>query len=87
MSYYNKIRNLFSNLENDNFSFDELAGTIKLAYLKFKREKLSQEAIFNRLAHWILEKEKLSDDYFEAARIVVAFFVQNCEVFEFEASK
>lgn len=87
VSYYNKIRNLFSNLENDNFSFDELAGTIKLAYLKFKREKLSQEAIFNRLAHWILEKEKLSDDYFEAARIVVAFFVQNCEVFEFEASK
>lgn len=82
--YYNKIKDQFSNLEGPGFSFDELATTIKLAYFKFKREQLDQEEIFNHLANWILEKEQLPQDYSEASRIIVAFFVQNCEVFEVE---
>ena len=82
--YYNKIKDQFSDLEGSDFSFDELAATIKLAYFKFKREKLDQEGIFNHLANWIREKEQLSEDYLEASRIIVAFFVQNCEVFEVE---
>ena len=82
--YYNKIKDQFSNLEGPDFSFDELATTIKLAYFKFKREQLDQEEIFNHLADWILTKEQLPQDYSEASRIIVAFFVQNCEVFEVE---
>lgn len=84
--YYNKIKDQFSNLEGPGFSFNELAATIKLAYIKFKREELDQEEIFNHLADWIREKEQLSEDYLEASRIIVAFFVQNCEVFEVENS-
>lgn len=87
MGYYNKIKEQFSNMEGDDFSFDELADEIHLAYHKLKREKLSQTELFNRLANWILEKEKLDDSYLEAARIIVAFFVQNCEVFEVENAK
>lgn len=82
--YYNKIKDQFSNLEDPDFSFDELATTIKLAYFKFKREQLDQEEIFNHLADWILAKEQLPQDYLEASRIIVAFSVQNCEVFEVE---
>lgn len=82
--YYNKIKDQFSNLEGPDFSFNELATTIKLAYFKFKRDQLGQEEIFNHLADWIREKEQLSEEYSEASRIIVAFFVQNCEVFEVE---
>ncbi len=84
MGYYNKIRDQFSSMEGNSFSFDDLATTIKLAYIKFKREGLSQSEVFNHLAHWILDKEHLENDFIEAARILVAFFVQNCEVFEVE---
>lgn len=87
MGYYNKIRDEFSNIAGDSFYFDDLAATMKLAYIKLKREKLSQGAIFDQLANWILEKEHLEREYLEAARIVVAFFVQNCEVFEVENAK
>ena len=87
MGYYNKIKDEFSNMAGDSFYFDDLATTIKLAYIKFKREKLSQGEIFNQLANWILEKEHLEREYLEAARIIVAFFVQNCEVFEVENAK
>ncbi|MFR0771368.1 MAG: ABC-three component system protein [Limosilactobacillus pontis] len=51
MGYYNKIRDQFSSMEGNSFSFDDLATTIKLAYIKFKREGLSQSEVFNHLAH------------------------------------
>lgn len=63
MGYYNKIKDEFSNMAGDSFYFDDLATTIKLAYIKFKREKLSQGEIFNQLANWILEKEHLEREY------------------------
>lgn len=87
MGYYNKIRDEFSNMAGNSFYFDDLAATMKLAYIKLKREKLSQGEIFNQLANWILNKENLENEYLEAARIIVAFFVQNCEVFEVENAK
>lgn len=85
--YYNKIRRQFSDLEGKDFGFDELAATIKLAYIKLKKENLSQTEIFSRLAQWIRDQESLSDEYMESSRILVAFFVQNCEVFEIETAK
>ncbi|MGL5899843.1 MAG: hypothetical protein ACRCZW_09330 [Lactobacillaceae bacterium] len=30
------------------------------------------------MANWILNKENLGNEYLEAARIIVAFFAQNC---------
>lgn len=87
MGYYNKIRDEFSNMAGDSFYFDDLATTMKLAYVKFKREKLDQEEIFEQLANWILKKANLEKEYSIAVRIIVAFFVQNCEVFEVENAK
>lgn len=78
MGYYNKIKDEFSNMAGDSFQFDDLVATRKLAYIKFKREKLSQGEIFNQLANWILNKENWGNEYLEAARIIVAFFAQNC---------
>ena len=46
-----------------------------------------REKTFKELTDFILDKEKLTDKYYEAARIVVAFFVANCEVFEVENAK
>lgn len=85
--YYNWIRERFSQLENGTFMFEILAMQIKTAYLRFKGMGYGREKIFKVLTDFILEKEKLTDRYYEAARIVVAFFVANCEVFEVENAK
>ena len=84
--YYNKIKEQFSNLTSKGFVFRDLAATIRLAYVKLNREGLSQSEIFNRIAKWIIKEENLSEHYFEAARAIVAYFVQDCEVFEVENS-
>lgn len=85
--YYNWIRERFSQLENEAFMFEILAMQIKTAYLRFKRMGYGREKIFKVLTDFILEKEKLTDRYYEAVRIIVAFFVANCEVFEVENAK
>ena len=85
--YYNWIRERFSQLENETFMFEILAMQIKTAYLRFKRMGYDREKTFKELTDFILDKEKLTDKYYEAARIVVAFFVANCEVFEVENAK
>lgn len=46
----------------------------------------SQETIYYDIVEWLMHKLSLSNDYRTACEIVVAFFVQNCEVFD-EISK
>lgn len=84
--YYNKIKEQFSSMTRKGLEFEDLAATIRLAYVKLNSGGLSQVEIFNRLAHWIIKEENLSEHYFEAARAIVAYFVQDCEVFDVENS-
>lgn len=79
LSYYRYIETIFSE-STDNF--DEIAGEIKLSSMKLEKAGLSQEEVINSLAEWIHNKAFIGNNKGKlACRIVVCFFIQNCEVF------
>lgn len=80
-SYYLLIRKLFADLDKNNNSttFDSIASQIKSFYLKVKTITSDQEQIYNHIAAWLYDKNKIGS--IEAYKIIVSFFVQNCEVF------
>ncbi|MCW6665280.1 hypothetical protein NHG32_06260 [Aerococcaceae bacterium NML191219] len=84
LQYYNFIRKLFSEL--DSFSdnrFNIIASEVKLAYETIYPTCSSQEETFAKISEWIMHQLNMdhSQKYRIACDIVVAFFVQNCEVF------
>ena len=53
-----------------------------IAMEKLEKAGLSQEEVINKLAEWIHHKAFIGEDKgMLACRIVVCFFIQNCEVF------
>lgn len=78
--YYPFIREEFRRLEcNDSFSFDALSSQMKSCFSKMDRLTSDKSLIFKNITHWI--QQKTASDNSEACEIIVAFFVQNCEVF------
>ena len=87
LRYYNFINDMFSAMERDRTcDFDLIASEVNTAYKKLDVGNLSQEDIVNQLAAWIRNKSRVGSKYMRACHIVVAFFIQNCEVFR-EISK
>lgn len=87
LRYYNYIDGLFSLMEREGTGdFELIASEIKVAYKKLDNGTLSQDEIFEYLAEWIKNKTGVGNKYNTACRIVVAYFIQNCEVFD-EISK
>ena len=84
LQYYRTIEGAFNDSEAD---FDTIATEIKLSSLKLEKAGLSKEEVIESLAEWIRKKANLGDRSRTACRIVVAFFIQNCEVFSREISK
>lgn len=78
LNYYKYIESVFSSSEVD---FDSIATEIKLCSTKFEKSGMSQEDVVLQLAEWIRDKAGISENSLMACQIVVAFFVQNCEVF------
>ena len=80
-SYYLHIKGIFSLLEREkDLDFDDVAGNVKATYNRYKKKNLTQEEIFTHLTDWLLGKSQT--DNRTACEIVVAFFIQNCEVFD-----
>ncbi|WP_314353550.1 ABC-three component system protein [uncultured Granulicatella sp.] len=84
LQYYKFIRKLFSEL--DSFSenrFNIIASEVKLAYETIHPTCSSQEETFTKISEWIMQQLNIpnSKKYHIASDIVVAFFIQNCEVF------
>lgn len=84
LQYYRFIRKLFSEL--DSFSenrFNIIASEVKLVYETIHPTCTSQEETFAKISEWIMQQLNMpnSQKYTLACDIVVAFFVQNCEVF------
>ena len=78
--YYLFIRNLFYEIDKSSSgTFDIIAGQIKSFYLKIKTISNNQEEIYNHIAEWLYDKYKIGS--IEAYKIIVSFFIQNCEVF------
>jgi hypothetical protein len=59
--------------------FEEVASEIRLAFIKANKDKLTQEQIFEVLVEKLRGGNRTLT--VTACEAVVAFFVQNCEVF------
>ena len=77
LRYYRFIEDIFSRIDN----FEEIASEINATFYKIEKVYETQEEVVYYLAEWILEKTNLSKAHHPACSIIVAFFVQNCEVF------
>lgn len=79
LQYYRFIESIFSDMAD---AFDDIAGEVKLSSQKLERVGLSQEAVIYNLTEWIHNKAFAGTDRGKmACKIVVCFFIQNCEVF------
>ncbi len=79
LSYYRYIESIFSDSTD---SFDDIAAEIKLTSQKLEKTGFSQEEVISNLEEWIRNKTFAASNKGKlACRIVVSFFIQNCEVF------
>jgi len=81
--YYKYIEERLSTLDGEGkATFDLIANQVKTAFLSLDKEgKLSHEEVFYALSNWLCKKIGYPSEKVTVASIVVAFFVQNCEVF------
>ncbi|MGF3066976.1 ABC-three component system protein [Facklamia sp. P12950] len=80
-SFYNTVRNIFSNLEGEGIIiFEKIASQVKLFYLSLEEENINQSQIYEEVTDWIQISSGGSSNRL-ACQIIAAFFVQNCEVF------
>ncbi|MFS8215359.1 ABC-three component system protein [Paenibacillus sp. S29] len=78
--YYFFVKEQFIMLDKEcQYSFDTIASQVNTFYLKLKKNKHTQEEIYNHMAEWLSKKTENSS--LEACKIIVSFFIQNCEVF------
>lgn len=59
--------------------FEVLSGQIKNCFLKVNMATNDKSIIFDHMVQWV--KNKTLSSSTEACEAVVAYFVQNCEVF------
>ena len=78
--YYLFIRKCFAEIDKTDMTFEIIAGQIKSFYKKISSITTDQNKIYDSIANWIFNKYKSGN--IEAYKIIVSFFVQNCEVFE-----
>lgn len=79
--FYPFIRGLFMETErNTPGKFDLIATNVHAFYLQLKISLNKQETIYDEMAKWI--QSKTPNSSLDACKVVVAFFIQNCEVFE-----
>ncbi|QKN24249.1 hypothetical protein GJQ69_06970 [Caproicibacterium lactatifermentans] len=83
VTYYRYIEKVFSNSTSD---FDTIAAEVKISSSKLEKAGLPQADVITNLSEWIRNKAGLGTESILACNIVVAFFIQNCEVFHNEAS-
>jgi copper chaperone CopZ len=77
--YFPFVQDSFAQIDSTGKTkFDEIATEFKLCFQK--AQNMSQEEIFESLVKWLQSKTQRQYDI--ACEIIVAFFVQNCEVFD-----
>lgn len=80
VQYYKFIKTVFARIEREGLlSFEDLASEVHIVYKKLSANGLTQDEIFERLVEWFQNRGKTQSR--PACQIIVAFFVQNCEVF------
>ena len=80
VQFFPFVQDLFGQMDGaGRLKFDKLASEVKLCFQNMDEQRLSQEVVFDGIVEWI--QSKTQSQYGVACEIVVAFFVQNCEVF------
>jgi hypothetical protein len=77
LKYYRFIETTFSQINN----FNLIASKVQTTFYKIEKDYPNQAVIVNQLTDWILKQTKMPKENRQACEIIVAFFVQNCEVF------
>lgn len=78
--YYVYIKGQFQLLDlQEGNSFELISMQVKTFYLKIRKSEHSQQVIYEQLTEWLYKKTENSS--WEACSIIIAFFIQNCEVF------
>ncbi|MCA1291905.1 HNH endonuclease [Paenibacillus sp. alder61] len=78
--YYLYIQEQFSQLDKSNpDTFETIATQIKALYKTLKKSGQNQEDIYQYMSEWLSKKTERSP--VEVCKIIISFFVQNCEVF------
>lgn len=79
-NYFLYIKEQFLNIEKlKPGTFNLISSQIKTYYLKILRVEKNQEEIFNNMSEWLYKKSNSKS--VEACKIIISFFIQNCEVF------
>lgn len=80
VQYYLFIENLFKEASKNNSAFfDNLANAVKFTSDNYINQNIPQQLVVSNMTQWFKLKALSTDDL--ACQIMVAFFVQNCEVF------
>lgn len=80
IDYYLFIEGLFKDASKQNSAFfDIIAEQVKYHSDNFIEQNLPQEIVFDNMVNWLKAKVSYVSD--TACRIIISFFVQNCEVF------
>lgn len=82
VKYYPFIEEKFSLLDGTSgVSFNVIRAEINSAYEQYEAAGMNQEEICDALSDWILSSIGIGSGYKTAGNIVVAFFIQLCDVF------
>ncbi|MEG1567787.1 MAG: hypothetical protein RR347_08900 [Anaerovoracaceae bacterium] len=80
VDYYTYIEYLFKNATKENTSlFDRVGEAIKYASDNYISQGLPQQSVFDYMVAWLKQKAASANE--TACKIMISFFVQNCEVF------
>lgn len=80
VNYFNYIKNQFIEIDKKTpYKFETIATQIKAFYVKCKQVDTDQQRLYQTLVEWLDDK---TDNYSRrACEIVIAYFIQDCEVF------
>lgn len=80
IDYYLYIRQVFAEREKRGPAiFDLIASQIRTTYLCMKNESISKEQTYEKMCEWFEVKTGCN---VEISKVMISFFIQNCEVFD-----
>lgn len=80
VQFFPFVQAMFGQMDGaGKLKFEKLAAEVKLCFLNMEEQRLPQDAVFDGIVRWIHSKTQSKSVV--ACEIIVAFYVQNCEVF------
>ena len=78
--YYPVVKKIFQIMnEAQKIYYEGFAMSVRMTYMKENQKGAPQSMIFNALVDWLMNGTNTDR---ESCEVVIAYFVQNCEVFD-----